>query len=164
MIPPQYEQTESPVDNGISAEREQEVARLVDSTKRWGQSQPDVLAIALVGSWARGTPTLKSDVDFVVLTSDKQPYVSGEDWVPSATGQAGRIIRTHEWGDVTERRVGLESGLEVEYGFTDPRWAQTDPIDPGTARVATDGLVVVYDPDGLLRRLMRRRRPRDAGR
>lgn len=107
---------------------------------------------------------MNSDVDFVVLTSNKRPYVSGDDWVTAATGQPGRILRTQDWGDLTERRVGLESGLEVEYGFTDPRWADTDPVDPGTARVASDGLVVVYDPDGLLRRLRRQGRARDAGR
>jgi hypothetical protein len=49
-------------------------------------------------------------------------------------------------------RVGelLEGGLEVEVGLTEPAWAATDPVDPGTRRVVTDGMRILRDPDGRL--------------
>ena len=65
------------------------------------------------------------------------------------------VVRRAEWGDLTERRIRLPSGLEVEFGFVEPTWADTDPADAGTAEVIADGgLSVAYDPDGLLSRLL----------
>ena len=61
-----------------------------------------------------------------------------------------RIVRTRPWGPVTERRFVLPSGLEVESGIAPLTWAATDEIDPGTRRVVGDGLIPLYDPDGLL--------------
>jgi hypothetical protein len=63
-------------------------------------------------------------------------------------------VRTRRWGAVTERRFALPSGLEVELGMTPPSWAATDPMDEGTRRVVTDGVSVVYDPKGILARLL----------
>jgi ketosteroid isomerase-like protein len=31
-----------------------------------------------------------------------------------------------------------------------PVWARTDPLDPGTKQVVSEGLIPLYDPDGLL--------------
>lgn len=44
----------------------------------------------------------------------------------------------------------LPSGLEVEAGIAPPSWAAMDEMDPGTHRVVRDGLIPLYDPDGLL--------------
>jgi hypothetical protein len=53
-----------------------------------------------------------------------------------------------------ERRVQLASGLLVEYGFAPLTWADVSPVDEGTARVVADGFSVLYDPVGLLTRLV----------
>ena len=50
-------------------------------------------------------------------------------------------------GPLTERRLLLKGGLEVEVGIAEPSWAATDPVDPGTRRVVTDGLRILHDPD-----------------
>ena len=55
---------------------------------------------------------------------------------------------------MTERRFALPSGLEVEFGVAPPSWAATDPVDEGTRRVVTDGALVLYDPKGILARLL----------
>jgi hypothetical protein len=31
-----------------------------------------------------------------------------------------------------------------------PRWASTEPVDAGTRKVVTDGMRILYDPDGRL--------------
>lgn len=96
---------------------------------------------------------MDSDVDFVVITSAPSRYATTEDWMIELTGEAAPIIRTQQYGPVIERRVLVASGLEIEFGFAPPHWAATGPVDSGTARVVSDGLGVIYDPQNLLRNL-----------
>jgi hypothetical protein len=120
----------------------------------WAMHWSNVIGVAVVGSWARGTERDGSDIDILVLTADKAPFTSSDDWVEAAIGQHAPVARRAEWGVLSERRVRLPSGLEVEFGFVLPSWACLDPIDPGTARVVhSGGLLPLYDPDGLLERL-----------
>lgn len=58
------------------------------------------------------------------------------------------------WGPLTERRFVLPSRLEVEMGVASPWWAATDPVDPGARKVVEDGISIVYDPGGVLARLL----------
>ena len=104
--------------------------------------------MALVGSWARGTARADSDVDQIVLTGRRDRYLDADDWT-AALG-ATRLLRTQAWGPLTERRLLLKGGLEVEVGIAEPSWAATDPVDPGTRRVVTDGLRILHDPEGRL--------------
>jgi uncharacterized protein len=83
----------------------------------------------------------------VVLTDDPDPYVTGEGWI--AEVGATRIVRTQAWGPLTERRLLLDDGLELEVGVVPPTWAATDPVDPGTRQVVTDGMRILHDPKGL---------------
>jgi uncharacterized protein len=96
---------------------------------------------------------MDSDVDLVVLTDDKERYIADVRWVPDAVGEAAELVRTEDWGPLTERRVALPSGLEVEFGFVSPSWASVDPVDPGTARVVRDGWSPLVDPERVLARL-----------
>lgn len=120
----------------------------------WARQQSDIAGVALVGSWTRGTARMDSDIDFVLLTLDTDRYVTGHDWVTVALSQSALIVGTRHWGPLTERRVRLPSGLEVEFGFGMPVWATTDPVDPSTARVVRDGCIPLLDRDDLFVRLM----------
>ncbi len=120
----------------------------------WAAQRDDVVGVAVVGSWARGTPRLDSDLDVVVLTEDKARYVGKDDWVRSLFGQGAEIVRTADWGPLTERRVQLHSGLEVEFGFASPAWAATGPVDSGTARVVRGGCRPLVDGRNLLKGLI----------
>jgi uncharacterized protein len=97
---------------------------------------------------------MDSDVDLVVLTTDKPAYLRDESWVAELGGAS--IIRTRDWGPLyTERRFVLPSGLEVEVGVAPPAWASADPPDPSTcAHIGGGGLVAVHDPDSVLARLI----------
>jgi uncharacterized protein len=114
----------------------------------WAAGRPDLRAVALVGSWARGDPSAGSDVDLVLLTDTPAAYIDS-DLLCSALG-ARRPACTRTWGRLVERRLAMPSGLEIDVGIVLPTWASTDPLDEGTRRVAVDGLVALYDPDGLL--------------
>jgi hypothetical protein len=91
-------------------------------------------------------------VDIVLLTDSPATYVENEDWQPAFGADAG--VRTQRWGALPERRITRPSGLEVEVGVGSPTWASTSPLDDGTATVTADGLVAVYDPEGMLARLV----------
>lgn len=128
--------------------RVREVERLLGQLGAWAAGRPDVRALALVGSYASGRPRMGSDVDVLLLTDDVPAYTGRADWT-AAFGDA-RLIRSRRWGAVTERRLRLRSGLQVEVGVAAPSWASVTPVDPGTRRVVTDGLRILHDPDGLL--------------
>ncbi|MDF2702880.1 MAG: Nucleotidyltransferase domain protein [Rubrobacteraceae bacterium] len=129
----------------VTEERRIEVEQFLARVCAWSLQRPDVVAVALVGSWACGHPGMDSDVDLVVLTTDKPAYLREESWVAELGGT--RIIRTQDWGPLyTERRFVLPSGLEVEFGVAPPAWAALDP--------SIGGLRALHDPEGVLARLI----------
>ena len=91
---------------------------------------------------------MDSDLDLVILTVDKRRYATDDGWLQGAVGKQGEIVRTQEWGPLTERRAVLQSGFEIEFGFVSPSWASTEPLDAGTARVVSDGCLPLHDPSG----------------
>ena len=133
--------------------RANEVAELLDAVRRWAPGRADLRAVALVGSWARRKAHADSDVDIVLLTDTPDAYIDNAEWAVRAFGPA-TVVRTQSWGVLTERRLALAGGLVVEFGVVEPEWASTAPLDAGTAQVVADGLVALYDPSGLLARLV----------
>ena len=136
----------------VSASRRREVELLLERVQTWAEQQPNVRAVALVGSWARESASTDSDVDLVVLTEAIADYVDGVAWI--AELGATSVIRTRPWGVLTERRLAMPSGAEVDVGFAEPSWAAADRIDAGTAHVVSSGLRVLHDPHGLLAELL----------
>lgn len=116
---------------------------------RWAASRPDLLALALVGSYARDAATVASDVDLVLITSTPDFYLAHPDW----TANFGEVARQQiePYGMLTSVRVWYVGGPEVEYGITGEAWAAT-PLDEGTRRVLTDGVRVLFERKNLLSR------------
>lgn len=108
--------------------------------------------MALVGSWARGSPRPDSDVDVVILVDRPGQYTENDRW-PAELGLSP-VVQKRAWGVITEQRATLDN-VEVEFGIGTAEWARTNPVDPGTRRVVTDGLVILYDPLNLLADLLR---------
>ena len=59
----------------VTEERRTCVEQFLARVCAWSLQRPDVVAVALVGSWACGHPGMDSDVDLVVLTTDKPAYL-----------------------------------------------------------------------------------------
>jgi predicted nucleotidyltransferase len=138
----------------VTDDRLHEYATVTTLIARWARTQDDIVGAAVVGSWARGTARMGSDIDIVVLTNEKARYLDDDHWVAVALLEPAEIVRTQDWGPLTERRVRLSSGLEVEFGFVPPSWAATDPVDPGTASIVRDGCKPIEDSDAVLERLI----------
>jgi len=121
------------------------IKSFISAVTQWAETQPDVTAVVLVGSHARGEATPQSDVDLVVLTQDPDRYVADTAWARSF----GEVEREEQedWGRVMAVRVWYAGGREVEFGFTKPDWAAL-PLDPGTKRVIEDGMRVLFDRNG----------------
>jgi uncharacterized protein len=128
------------------------VADALAGVRRLPAFKPDIVAIGLVGSWARGDGRTDSDVDVVVLTTSPQSLLETDDWY-SLIHPKAVLVRAEDFGAVQERRLRLPDGLEVEVGVGAPSWAETASVDPGTRRVVADGLSIIHDPGGLLARL-----------
>jgi predicted nucleotidyltransferase len=115
----------------------------------WAFLKPDILALAVVGSHARGAATPASDLDLVLICANPALYLQNTDWAQ----QFGVVEKqqVEEYGLVTSLRVWYKDGPEVEFGLTDERWAAL-PLDEGTRRVIADGMRVVFEKDKILSR------------
>ena len=113
----------------------------------WAAVRPDIHAIALVGSYARGTASDTSDVDLIIITDDPEAYLGDPSW----SDTFGAVIRFEReaYGKVTSLRAWYGNGLEVEYGFTDLMWVE-EPLDEGTRQVISTGLQVLFEREGSL--------------
>lgn len=129
-----------------------EVEAVLARLRRWAAAREDVRALALVGSRARNAADGASDVDLVLLTVAPARYAEDDRWIDELDGW--RLVRTQRWGVLTERRLALASGLEVELNVGLPSWAAVAPVDAGTRRVVSDGARILLDRDGLLRALL----------
>lgn len=123
----------------------------------WAKSHEDIRGIALVGSHARGAARPDSDIDVVMLSKDPKSFRDAA-WLTSVEwSRAGVHVTTwadEEYGAVWSRRAWFEAECEVEFAFACLSWADVSPVDHGTARVMADGCRILYDPDGLLKRLI----------
>lgn len=132
--------------------------RLLKQITAWFQERAGVAAIALVGSHARGAARPDSDIDVVILVDDPQAYRHEQGWLSSlAVDELNDTVTTYQdedYGPLWSRRVFLASGHEVEFGFARPTWAATEPLDSGTEQVVRDGCRALYDPHGIIERLM----------
>lgn len=114
--------------------------------KQWAAEDPEITALLVVGSYARGTNKADSDLDLVILTSRKADMVKG----PSFVARFGDVERqqTEEYGACTSVRAWYRDGREIEFGLVEPSWASV-PLDSGTHRVLSDGYLVLTDKEGL---------------
>lgn len=119
------------------------VNQVVARAANWAAAQPDVHACVVVGSYAYGRPRMGSDVDLVILSEASRRHLDDLCFISEITPQ-GRLVRSAQWGSLRERRVRLPGGLFVEFGIATPGWA-TIPVDPGTAKVITDGCRILTD-------------------
>lgn len=136
---------------GLLDQRGREVDQVADRAAAWAAKDPRVRGACMVGSWARGAGTLDSDVDIILLVTEPLVFAETDAWLKGLG--APPVVRRKQWGVVTERRVRLPSGLEVEYGIAPLSWAATDPLDSGTGRIVREGFSILFDPDGRLTRL-----------
>jgi predicted nucleotidyltransferase len=128
-----------------------QVRHFLSELRRWAMRRPDILGVALVGSYARNEATSTSDVDLVIVAKQPVRYLQDTRWTQNF-GTVNRQ-RSEKYGKVTGVRVWYSSGLEVECGFTAETWCSL-PIDEGTRRVVSDGIQILTERASILSRLI----------
>ncbi len=124
----------------------------LDAVVIWTSARADVQGVALVGSYARGAARDDSDIDLVILTDQPSNYLDDIQWIE----RFGVVEKhqTEDYGRLTSQRVRYQNGPEVEYGITTPDWAAA-PLDTGTRRVISDGMLVLFERGNLLSRYLK---------
>ena len=113
---------------------------LVARVAAWASARRDILGAAIAGE------------RLILVADDVTVYTQHADWIQELG--ATRIVRTERRGPLTERRLALPSGLELEVGIVEPSWASVVPLDPETRRVVENGFRILHDPHRLLRSLV----------
>jgi nucleotidyltransferase-like protein len=123
----------------------------------WAQRTPDLRALGMVGSQARGTPRPNSDLDLLILARRPRRYFSGTTWSGSigfeTAGYGVVSCAVVDYGPRRSYRFRLLPAAELELIFAPLAWACINPIDPASARIVRDGLSVLVDKDGLFHHL-----------
>lgn len=110
--------------------------------KEYARNTSHIESIIIVGSYARGTNKENSDLDIIVITSNKSGMIVNQDF----TQEFGEVYKqqTEYYGACTSIRVWYKDGKEVEFGIVEPSWCST-PLDTGTYQVLSDGYKVIID-------------------
>jgi predicted nucleotidyltransferase len=129
--------------------KRQDLLQFLNEVSHWAAGQPDILAVALVGSYARDEATRASDVDLVMIAWEPATFLQDTRWAQSFGTISRRRIESY--GKVTSLRIWYSGSYEVEFGFTDETWSAL-PLDEGTKKVISDGLQIVFERGPILSR------------
>lgn len=115
---------------------------LLNKFKEWSEQQSHIKGVALVGSFARGDFNFMSDVDFIIISTNKELTLK----IIQSDFHYGDInsYQLEEWGILTSLRIFYRNGLEVEYGVATKQWVD-EPLDEGTKNVVKNGFKIITD-------------------
>jgi hypothetical protein len=128
---------------------------IVSPIVSWARRQSDILGLAVAGSWARGTARRDSDVDLILLVHEPEVF-RGQNWPGEIGWFEGRVAQWHDadYGVAWSRHLQLSDAREIEFTFCRASWADTNPVDSGTAEVVSGGCRVLLDKSGLFEKLL----------
>ena len=125
------------------------INQFLSDVTQWASSQSDIQALALVGSYARNAAKETSDVDLVLITTNRDQYLRDTSWIQNFGNIEKQQIE--DYGLLISIRTWYTDGREVEYGITDERWAAV-PLEEGTRRVIMDGMQILSERGDILSR------------
>jgi len=113
------------------------IDNVITNCNKFASEHCDILAILLVGSYARNTQKESSDIDL-------------HDWL-LVFGKP-LSITTEDYGLITSLRVQYEK-YEIEFGLGSTEWI-SEPIDPGTKKVLADGYKILFERNYILKNII----------
>ena|ERR1051326_4065191 len=135
-----------------------ELNNIISEVNKWVKSKEDIYGLALVGSYARGNANDRSDIDFLVLTSQKESYRENKSWVNEINWKVINFdiqsLKEQDYGLVWSCHIYLSETKEIEMGFGDRNWIDAALIDEGTKRVIKNGFKIIYDSEYLLKDIL----------
>jgi aminoglycoside 6-adenylyltransferase len=131
---------------------------LLERAVEWARAQPDIRALAVIGSRARAERPADqwSDLDLWIVATDPQPYVSSTDWLAQFGPHWVTFIEHAPHAETVERRVLFKDALDVDFAF-DRLESVKRSLATGLSQLDLDllrrGARVLVDKDGLLARM-----------
>ena len=116
--------------------------KFINEIKQWGTENTNIKSIIIVGSYARGTNKATSDIDLIIITTNKDEMLNNQNFI-ELFGEVERT-QTEYYGACTSVRVWYKNGPEVEFGLVTPDWI-AQPLDKGTYIVLSDGYNIIID-------------------
>ena len=116
--------------------------KMLKDIKQWAENEKQVESIIVVWSYARGTYKKTSDIDLVIITSNKKEMLKNQNFI-KVFGDVNKS-QIEYYGACTSIRVWYKDGKEVEFGIVNPTWIEK-PLDNGTNKVLSDGFKVIID-------------------
>lgn len=110
--------------------------------KEYAKNVSHIESIIIVGSYARGTNKENSDLDIIIITSNKAGMIADNQFAQSFGKVSKQQIEYY--GACTSIRVWYKDEQEVEFGIVEPSWISI-PLDTGTYKVLSDGYKVIID-------------------
>lgn len=127
-----------------------EAEALIRAVSSWAKRDDRVLAAAVCGSHARGDAGSGSDIDICIVSSLPESLLKDLSWLRLLGQSPSMVGSTEDYGLVTSLRV-FYGKTDVELAIAGQVWMDL-PIDHETARVMSDGLRILYDPQGRLQK------------
>lgn len=110
--------------------------------KEIGQHTSDIECILIVGSVARGTNIIGSDLDIMIITTNKSFLVQDKSFIEYFEIVINSKIKYYR--ACTSIRVWYQDENEIEFEIVDPSWISL-PLDSGTRKVLTEGYKIIID-------------------
>ena len=116
--------------------------KFFNDLEEYAENTSHIESILIVGSYARGTNKENSDLDIVIITSNKSDMITKQDF----TQEFGEVYKqqTEYYGACTSVRAWYSDGKEVEFGIVELSWITT-PLDIGTYQVLSGGYKLIVD-------------------
>ena len=114
----------------------------ISKLKEYAENSSHIESVLIVGSYARGTNKENSDIDIIIISSNKSEMVADQLFT-QAFGEVHKQ-QTEYYGACTSIRVWYGDGKEVEFGIEEPSWISI-PLDSGTNKVLSDGYELIVD-------------------
>jgi hypothetical protein len=135
------------------------ITTLLKDVTAFASRQPDIRGVALMGAFARGAAMPGTDVDLVLLTDTPQRYEDTGTWL----GAFDYVRRGHPVVSATRADeplamtfiIVLRGAPTLKMRFAPPALATARPPHGLVASAVADGLVIVHDPDGVIKDLQR---------
>ena len=118
--------------------------------KKVAEKEKQIESIILVGSYAKETYKETSDIDLVIITSNKKDFLKNQKFI-KMFGDVNKS-QIEYYGACTSIRVWYKDGKEVEFGIVNPTWIE-EPLDKGTNKVLNDGFKVIIDKKGYFKNI-----------
>jgi uncharacterized protein len=100
------------------------VKLILEEIAQWASQRTDITALALVGSWARGTARVGSDIDLMFLTASPSSFRRDETWINQIQWAVVDAEvdgwKDKDYGVIWSRHVYLDDETEIEFGFGVP--------------------------------------------